>query len=265
MDRMVDERDFAKLEEDRYTFSVLSRVLRGPCNCVLTDHQRLIACHTMPPYPVWIWTPDHISDEEKERAWQLACDAFSLAEGFRYNLKYELAEYFISRAREKGVDAWITTNLFAYDCPEAIAPDVPADGALHVCTQADVEEAAGMIQAFHEAVNEGEMSHERYIAQAQAAIAENAFFLWKNAAGETVACCSCAVDGTLGCVRSVYTKPAFRRRHYAQHMVYQLTARIAAEGLTPMLYTDADYAASNACYEKIGYVLRGKLCTIAAR
>ena len=31
-----------------------------------------------------------------------------------------------------------------------------------------------------------------------------------------------------------------------------------------MLYTDADYAASNACYEKIGYVLRGKLCTIAA-
>lgn len=33
-------------------------------------------------------------------------------------------------------------------------------------------------------------------------------------------------------------------------------------GYMPMLYTDADYAASNACYEKIGYVLRGKLCTI---
>lgn len=26
-----------------------------------------------------------------------------------------------------------------------------------------------------------------------------------------------------------------------------------------MLYTDADYVASNACYEKIGYVLRGKV------
>ena len=34
------------------------------------------------------------------------------------------------------------------------------------------------------------------------------------------------------------------------------------EGYIPMLYTDADYEASNACYEKIGYVLRGKLCTI---
>ena len=33
-------------------------------------------------------------------------------------------------------------------------------------------------------------------------------------------------------------------------------------GYVPMLYTDADYVASNACYEKIGYILRGKLCTI---
>ena len=33
----------------------------------------------------------------------------------------------------------------------------------------------------------------------------------------------------------------------------------------PMLYTDADYIASNACYEKIGYMLRGKLCTLAVR
>ena len=29
-------------------------------------------------------------------------------------------------------------------------------------------------------------------------------------------------------------------------------------GYMPMLYTDADYAASNVCYAKIGYVLKGK-------
>ena len=31
------------------------------------------------------------------------------------------------------------------------------------------------------------------------------------------------------------------------------------------MYTDADYQASNACYEKIGYILRGKLCTVAMK
>ena len=30
-----------------------------------------------------------------------------------------------------------------------------------------------------------------------------------------------------------------------------------------MLYTDAGYAASNECYRKIGYILRGRLCTVA--
>ena len=33
-------------------------------------------------------------------------------------------------------------------------------------------------------------------------------------------------------------------------------------GNCKMIYTDADYKASNACYEKIGYELKGKLCTI---
>lgn len=265
MDSRVDERDFRLLEEDRYTYSVLSCVLRGPCNCVLTDHRQLILCHTVAPYPVWLWTPDHIAEEEMERAWQLACTKFPLAEGFRYNLKYELAEYFIGRAREMGVDAHIATNLYAYDCPEAIPPEIPADGDLYVCTQEDVEEAAALIREFYDSVNDGVMSDEQCRAMAQHSIDNQAFFLWKNADGKTVACCSRKSDGALGCVCSVYTKPAYRRRHYAQHMVYRLTQRIAGEGLQPMLYTDADYAASNACYEKIGYVLRGKLCTIAAR
>ena len=46
-------------------------------------------------------------------------------------------------------------------------------------------------------------------------------------------------------------------------MIYKTLTEAAIDaGYVPMLYTDADYAASNACYEKIGYVLRGKLCTI---
>ena len=50
--------------------------------------------------------------------------------------------------------------------------------------------------------------------------------------------------------------------HFAEHLVYQVTMMAKEEGYTPMLYTNADYTASNSCYEKIGYVLQGKLCTI---
>jgi len=264
MDQAVNERDFQLLAQDRYTFSVLSRVLHGQCRCVRTDHQRFILCHTMQPYPVWLWTPDGISETEKEQAWQAAAETLPMAEGFRYNLKYELAEYFIARAKEEGIQAHIATNMFAYDCPEAIAPSNPTDGSLRVCTLADKEEAARLIFQFHDAVAADRMSLEDCRALAQQRIEDGGFFFWKNAGGDVVACCSRTIHDGLGCVGSVYTKPEHRRKHYAQQLVYQVTHMVAQQGFMPMLYTDADYAASNACYEKIGYVLRGKLCTIEA-
>lgn len=265
MDSIANERDFQMLAADRYTFSVLSRVLNGSCNCVRTDHERLILCHTVLPYPVWLWTPDGLTAEEKERAWRLAQETLPMAEGYRYNLKYELAEYFIARAQEEGTPAYIATNMFAYDCPQAFQPEKPADGCLHLCTMEDAAEAADLIDRFHADVAQDRTSLEQCEALARQRIEGGGFFFWKNADGETVACCSHQLNDGLGCVGSVYTKPEHRRKHYAQHLVYQVTQRIAEAGYIPMLYTDADYAASNACYEKIGYVLRGKLCTIAAR
>ena len=44
--------------------------------------------------------------------------------------------------------------------------------------------------------------------------------------------------------------------------MYEVTKIALDNGYIPMLYTNADYKASNACYEKIGYELKGKLCTI---
>ena len=60
----------------------------------------------------------------------------------------------------------------------------------------------------------------------------------------------------------VYTREEERRKHYAEHLVYNVTMIAKEAGFLPMLYTDADYAASNACYEKIGYIRRGELCTV---
>lgn len=87
-------------------------------------------------------------------------------------------------------------------------------------------------------------------------------FLWKDEQGNNVASCRFAPDGNMVSINLVFTHPVFRRKYYAENLVYQVTKLAKEEGYVPMLYTDADYTASNACYEKIGYVLRGKLCTI---
>ena len=242
MDSFADERDFALLSKDRYTFMVLDRILRGPCELVRTDHEHIILCHSENRYPVWIWTPDGADDSVKQTAWNLAQTHRPLNRGYRYNVKYELADDFIARAEKEGLQVSYAMQLYAYDCPLPMEPRLPL---------------------FYAEIGEEAPPREACLEKARAYIGDNALFFWKNALGKTVACCSYGRNQGFASLGSVFTLPEERRKHYAQNLVYHVTQKLKDMDLVPMLYTDANYPASNACYEKIGYVLRGRLCTVA--
>lgn len=262
MDRFVDERDHKLISGDKYTFSVLSRIVGGDRELLLSDHGKIIICFTSQPFPVWIWTPDDAPEEELERAYSLSKENGLMDGEHRFNVKYQLAEYFISRAKSDGLSLSITTNLYAYDCLDPVAPKNGTDGELHQCTEDDVDTLVDFIEMFHEAVNCDKESREQYRLQAEENIRNGIAYLWKNTAGKYVASCNMRPVDDMGTIGLVYTRDEERRKHYAEHLVYQVTMIAKYKGLIPMLYTDADYVASNACYEKIGFVLRGKLCTI---
>lgn len=262
MDAFVDERDYRLLSGDKYTFSVLARIIGGDNSLLLSDHEKMIVCFTGLPFPVWIWMPDGASADEMERAYQLAKDNGFLDGRHRFNIKYETAEYFMNRAGADGLELSVTTNLYAYDCLDPVAPAIETDGEIHQCTEEDLDELTDFFEMFHDAVGIDKESREQYRIEANDGIKAGNVFFWKNAAGRSVASCSWHPVNDMASVGLVYTREDERRKHYAEHLVYQVTMMIKDKGLIPMLYTDADYAASNACYEKIGYVLRGKLCTI---
>lgn len=265
LDKTVDARDFALLENDRYTFAVLDRVLRGECRLILTDHERLIVCHSADPYPVWIWTPDGLSTEEKARAWDIVRE-YCPVTAYSINLKYELAEYFAERAKEEGINAGITLNMYAYDCPAPKAPDVVPDGGVYKCGPEDMDEAADIFRMFNGELGLYQGDPDICVRMAKDMIDGGRLYLWKTSDGRTAASCGCNITGDgLGSINAVYTFPEMRRKHYAENLVYAVTNIVAEAGAMPMLYTNADYIASNACYEKIGYVLRGKLCTFGMK
>ena len=262
MDSFVDERDFQILEDDRYTFFVLRRIMGGKCELLLTDHERLIICFTGKPYPVWIWTPDDVLREEMEKAYQIAAEHSFLTGEYRLNLKYDLAEFFIEKAAADGKTLSISTNMFAYDCQDLVEPAKLADGSIHRCSIEDLDELVDFMDLFHKEVGIDQKDLDGYRTDAEAYIKTGNMFLWKDEHGNNVANCMFAPDGNIASINLVFTRPEFRRKHYAENLVYQVTKLAMDAGYVPMLYTDADYTASNACYEKIGYVLRGKLCTI---
>lgn len=263
MDTFVNEKDFELLARDRYTFAVLDRILRGTCDLVLSDHRNLILCHSEASRPVWIWTPDGCPDAVKDSAWNLAEEYRPLQEGYRFNIKYELADHFMKKAARAGRKLVFDMQLFVYDCPAPVVPDRPADGGPYRCVPKDTEEAADLISLFYKEIGEKIPPREYREGKAREHIEKGGFFFWKNEAGETVACCSYRPNQGLASLGSVLTVPGYRRKHYAQNLVYHVTKLVADMGYMPMLFTDANYPASNACYEKIGYVLRGKLCTLA--
>ena len=265
MDNFVNEKDYELLDGDRYTFFVLKRLLGGDNTLLLSDHERLIICFSNDPFPVWIWTPEGAPDEDLERAYMICRDNGLMDGDHRFNIKYELADYFIKRAAEDGLTFEIETNMFAYDNPEPIKPKDVCEGSIHQCTSDDIDALVELMDMFHHAIDMDYETLEEYRIKAEEGVKYGSLYVWKDASGKTVSCCNWRPTGELASIGLVFTREEERRKHYAENLVYQVTMIAKQAGFLPMLYTDADYVASNACYEKIGYILRGKLCTIAGR
>ncbi len=249
-------------KEDEYTFFVLSKIVNSKSRLVITDHNRLIVCHSCSPFPVWIWLPDEVSEQEMETAWQIIKNDFSFDDDYSFNVKHFFAEYMIKRAKEENIDLGISVNMLAYNCPKLIEPK-KAKGSHCLATIDNIEEAADFIAEFHEEIGIDKQDKERYRFKAQNLIEEKRLYFWKNEDGKNVAMCSYNLNENKGGISNVYTKTDERRRGYAANLVYEITKFIAEQGKIPVIYTDADYKASNACYEGIGYRLKGSLCTVA--
>ncbi len=264
IDNYVDERDFALLENDKYTFYVLKHIISGNWNCkiLLSDHERMILCLSDHPFPVWIWTPDDASEALMEDAYQLAKENGLLDGDYKFNIKYSLAEYFIKRAKKDRHEYHIFLNLYAYDCPAPIKPESEVDGQIYHCQLPDLDELVDMMDMFHTETGVDQKDRDGYREDAKSFISSGKMLFWKNSMGVNSACCKYDPTEDMASVNLVFTRPEYRRKHYAEHLVYQVTMMAIEEGYAPMLYTNADYTASNACYEKIGYVRQGKLCTI---
>ena len=254
--------DSALLKADEYCFSVLARILEGECRLTLTDNERIIVCHSSDPYPVWIWHPDDVTEQEMESAYQIAKEYFGFGGRYKFNVKYDLANYFIKRSGEEGETMKISTNMLAYSCPSPVSPKRKVGGGCTLARVEDVELAAQYRNQFCEDAGIDKTDMETHRQKARDMIAEQRLYFWCDEFGDKVAMAGFSVSGDKSCINNVYTRRDKRRRGYAANLVYALTRLVRKSGREPILYTDADYAASNACYESIGYIKRGSLCTV---
>lgn len=257
--------DTALWKEDEVTFSVLTGIINYGCRCVITDHRDFVICYSCSPYPVWVWVRGGAEEELLETVWEITDTKFPKEQGFRYVMKYSTADFFLKKAEKKRNPLSVQVNMLTYVCRHPKEPQRKTDGGICPASMEDLEEMTEFSWLFRRETGVDLLEREACRQAVEKMIRSGCAYLWKDAAGRNAAMCSYHADNGLGRVTHVYTRPDARRRGYAQRLVYEVTRMIKQQGVLPAIYTDADYAASNACYRGIGYEQVGSLCTLAGQ
>ncbi len=254
------------LEKDKLSYAVLFQVLGGNVKKIVTDHERLIIAHTALIYPTWIWAPDDVNDAELERIFQAIQKEFVPVTDYRFNAKYEIAEYLIRRFSEEKQGEWrVSVNIAAYVCHKAKEPIRSVDGHLERIVREDTELASRMIREASLAIGDRVFTPEESMEAAKEQLERQCLYIWRNGKGKPVAFCDRNADENYVKISQVYTVFEERGKNYAGQMIYEICSEILKEGQIPMLYADADYIPSNRCYQNIGFEIMGRIATIQGK
>ena len=170
----------ALLGEDTNLFMVLWMLLRGSCDTIVTDGDRLIMALSARPAPVWVFMPDDVTDEELERCWQAMRGTFPPALGDSFNLKPAHAAYMKRRAQEEGLTLRTTRRLRAHTCTALRPPHRRPGGCMFAAKPADIDAAAAFVLGMHRDTREGDQTPEGCRAIAQQRIENTRLFLRDN-------------------------------------------------------------------------------------
>ena len=249
------------LTENAITYTALISMLKETCAHIFTDHENVVVCHSRQPIPVWVWCRDAEREADVAEIARCMKEELSMEQGYTHILSYELLEK-LQEKDEYFRNVGAKAGLLSYRLDQINAIQYPCEGSMSLVRE---EEIPAVTDMWHDMAFEMEgydLSRERCEDRVRSFVDRKAFFAWRRENGEIVALTARGDQDGYSKITAVYTLPEYRRKGYAINLVHGVTETILADGLIPILYTDADYEASNACYQKIGYRLVGRLISI---
>lgn len=211
------------IKQDELSYQVLYQVLGEPVKKIVTDDENFIIAHTARVFPTWIWAPDNASDSLLEEIYQILKKEFSPLAEYRFNTKYEVADYLISRIKkEEKIDFKVSVNIAAYVLDNPIQPKKEVRGKLRCLEGKDYELAVRMIEEASVAIGDRILSREESERAAKEQLKEKVLFVWENELGETVSFCDRHDSENYVKISQVYTPEKYRGNGYAAQMIYEL-------------------------------------------
>lgn len=254
--------ELSRLMEGEYiTYSVLVKILQGPCTKIFADGERAVVCYSAHPWPVWVWCRDVEDESAVAEIADCLMVHFPVEQGYDIIMSHALLEalqkrdpYFTGVSEGRG--------LLSYRLDEIEKIGHPCHGSMSLVREEEIPSLIGIWHDMHMEMEGRDLTPEHYEQSIRRMVGEKCLFAWRDPAGEIVALTGRGDQPPYSKITSVYTLPEQRRKGYALNLVHGVTQTILSDGLIPILYTDAGYEASNGCYRKIGYKQIGRLTSI---
>lgn len=250
-------------KKDRIIYNLFYLIREGDSAFFATDDSTYIIGQGNESAPLWMWLKQ-IPDENVENE---ICDIIKsrlvLNQYLQLNAYDEYARKILDRVSKKtGLGYCVSVPMIAYACNQAISRH-KISGQIVTPKEEHKEIMARFITEFiteitydteKTAINESKAN-----GFANAMVNSNNLFLWEDD-GKIVSMARIAhKTGEYARINTVFTEREQRGKGYAGMLVGKMSEKLLEENRIPMLYADARNPASNAAYQKIGFVKYGEV------
>ena len=244
----VNKKDLEKIttyQEEINKFYLLNLISSTEESLVYSDKENYIIGRSRKGLPTWIWTIDNITPE-KIIELENELDLF-LEEGEnKITSKKELYEILKG---EYNSSSYFEMGYLV--CTNPVEPNIK--GTFLKINYGDKTTLAKMWIDNEKEMENIDVSQEEALETVEEWINGNNFYVLKDSTGKIVCMAGYSVLDNTAKITHVYTPKEERGKGYCKSLVYQLTKKLLSDGLTPLLYTDYNYEASNKAYKDVGY------------
>lgn len=253
--RIFESNEFQK---DKYRFNLIFKNLPSPELELYSDEESYMICRGSKNLPAWIWTSDSFDKSKIEEIEELIKMYLTDNEKDKFTCKKELYDLLVERNfANLNTDDYFELGFLI--CHHTKTPK-ECDGVLERPTESDREVLAKYWYDDTREMNSvTPITIEKSKEDVESFIANDKFYVLKNAENKIVCMASYGVIGEQAKISHVYTPVEERRKGYATNLIYLITNKILKEGLVPLLYTDYNYIPSNKAYKNAGYEDKGIL------
>lgn len=243
----------AAYKKDRSRFYIIEMNFNSPNLTLYSDEKCYVICRGAKEFPTWIWTADDISEEKMTEIADTLTEVYLTdLPKFKMTAKKEFYE-FLHRKHYPYLNAEDYFEMGTLECRQLKKPKT-CDGAIGKpsITELDILAKYWYADAL-EMNNVDPISMEEAYSDMEKKILSDSFLVWHNSAKKIVCMADYRITGNQAKLGCVYTPKEERGKGYAANLIHDITKLLLDKGLTPLLYTDYHYIASNTAYKNAGY------------